>query len=120
MSLGAHKLGIYAAASTENPLGHRPHSFALKSPLSVNPVMSGASLTGMAGYYPADYYVPTPLNIEDNPQANILSYYGLGQESITDTISNFLSQNYVLLGGLAVLGVLYYVMKEPRRMKRRR
>lgn len=105
MSLGAHNLGVYAAASTENPLGRRPFDFALKSPMSKNPVLSG--------YYPAEYYVPTPLNISMNPQANVLGY--LGQNEISAYLTD-----PVVWGSLAVIAVLYYVMKGPRRARRRR
>lgn len=97
------RLGAYVSASTANPLGHRPHSFALQSPMSVNP-----TLTGLEAYYPANYYVPTPLNIQMEPQANVLGDF-----------SDFISQNAMLLGGLAVVGVLWYVMREPRRGRRR-
>jgi hypothetical protein len=113
MSFASHNLGVYAAASTENPLGRRPFDFALKSPMSKNPTLSGASLAGMTGYYPAEYYVPTPLNISMNPQANILGY--LGQNEISAYLSD-----PVVWGSLAVIAVLYYVMKGPRRARRRR
>ena len=92
------RLGAYVQASTANPLGHRPHSFALQSPESVNPTLTG--------YYPANYFVPTPLNIQMEPQANVLA-------GITD----FLTPE--VIAGIAILGVLYYIMKNPKRGKRR-
>ena len=106
------RLGAYVQASTANPLGHRPHSFALQSPESRNPVLSG-----LAAYYPANYYVPTPLNIQMVPQANVFA--GLTGPAVLGDFSDFISQNAVLLGGLAVVGVLWYVMREPRRGRRR-
>jgi|HubBroStandDraft_4_1064222.scaffolds.fasta_scaffold1445311_1 hypothetical protein len=108
------RLGAYVSASTANPLGHRPHSFALKSPESVNPTLTG--------YYPANYFVPTPLNIHMQPQPNIydgatfVAPPGMGQDF---DIGGFISDNSTLLMGLAVLGVLWYIMREPRRGRRR-
>lgn len=95
------RLGAYVSASTANPLGHRPHSFAQRSPMSVNP-----SLTGLEAYYPANYYVPTPLNIQMEPQANVLA-------GITD----FLTPE--VIGGILVLGALWYLMRPTKRGKRR-
>lgn len=98
------RLGAYVSASTENPLGHRPHAFALKNPQSQNTVLDG--------YYPANYYVPTPLNIQMTPQPNIF-YPGGGMSGLTD----FLSPE--VIGGILVIGALWYLMRSPRRGRRR-
>lgn len=94
------RLGAYVQAETTNPLGHRPYSFALKSPMSANPTLTG--------YFPANYFVPTAGNVSDTGQANVLGDF-----------SDFISDNSTLLMGLAVVGVLWYIMREPRRGKRR-
>ena len=95
------RLGAYVQASTANPLGHRPHSFALQSPESRNPVLSG-----LAAYYPANYYVPTPLNIQMVPQANVLG-----------DLTDFLTPE--VIGGILVIGALWYLMRPTKRGKRR-
>ena len=60
----------------------------------------------LTGYYPANYFVPTPLNIQMEPQANVLA-------GITD----FLTPE--VIGGILVLGALWYLMRPTKRGKRR-
>jgi hypothetical protein len=92
------KLGAYVQQSTANPQGWRPYNFALQSPLSKNPSASGGP--ALSAYYPADYYVPTPLNVLMQPQQNILGY--LGQD---------LPDWFPYVAGAAVLAVLYFILK---------
>jgi hypothetical protein len=72
----------YIHASTENPLGRRPfnaqltqsvipsHGYSLSGYRPLRAVQPRGA--GLGAYFPANYYVPTPLNVSLCPTANIL------------------------------------------------
>ena len=100
MSRLAH-LAMYAEASTNNPLGQRPFGFWLQSP-----AWAPRSAPMMSGYYPSEFYVPTPGNIVMQPTANVLGY--MGQDSLFSDPTT-----YLLAGGAAL--ALWYFLRKKRR-----
>ena len=115
MSRLAH-LALYTEASTENPLGVRPMSFWLQ-----NPAAAPKAAPMMSGYYPSEFYVPTPCNITMRPQANVLGYFGQDAPpppSITQYLSDPQTMQYLLLGGAAL--ALFFAFKQAKPRGRRR
>src|SRR5271155_4426216 len=58
----------YISTSTGNPLGWRAFNAQLTQPVIPS---NGFRLNGLGAYYPANYFVPTPMNVTMRPQANI-------------------------------------------------
>jgi hypothetical protein len=109
-------LALYTEASTENPLGVRPLRFWLQ-----NPAAAPKAAPMMSGYYPSEFYVPTPCNITMRPQANVLGYFGQDAPpppSITQYLSDPQTMQYLLLGGAAL--ALFFAFKQAKPRGRRR
>jgi hypothetical protein len=111
-------LGLYTEASTANPLGVRPWNFMLANPADAP--RSAPLMSGLRGYYPADYYVPTPCNVVMMPSMNVQALSGLGQAGpvAPSPFSDPANIQNLLLGGAAV--VLAVALFAGRKKKGRR
>jgi hypothetical protein len=85
-----------------------------------NPAAAPKAAPMMSGYYPSEFYVPTPCNITMRPQANVLGYFGQDAPppSITQYLSDPQTMQYLLLGGAAL--ALFFAFKQAKPRGRRR
>jgi len=110
-------IGLYAEASTANPLGVRPWNFML-----ANPASAPRSAPMMSGYYPGTYYVPTPLNVVMTPQMNVQALSGLGQAAAGPAAPGFFAdpeniQNLLIGGAAAVLAIALFANRKKGRRR---
>ena len=108
---------MYTEASTDNPLGNRPFSFWLQNPLG-----APKAAPMMSGYFPSQFYVPTPMNIRMRSQANVLGYFGQDSPpppSITQYLTDPTTLQYLLLGGAGLVLLFALRAAKPRGRRRR-
>lgn len=75
----------YISSSTANPNGWRSFNAQLSQP---SVPRNDFRLSGLEAYYPANYYVPTPLNITMRPQPNIYANGCAAADGLGDFINN--------------------------------
>jgi len=119
-------LALYTEASTDNPLGNRPFDFWLQNPLG-----APKAAPMMSGYFPSQFYVPTPMNIRMRSQANVyaglpgpavLGYFGQDSPpppSITQYLADPTTLQYLLLGGAGLVLLFALRAAKPRGRRRR-